>query len=111
MGLSFNGHPIALVQVVVWVVVAIICGGIAEAILGYTHIGLVSSVGIGLVGALIGTWVAGALHLPPLLEISLAGVQIELVWSVLTAVLLIILVGSLRYRRGYTERAPRRYRY
>ena len=107
--LTFNGTAISATTMLVWLVIALISGAIAEALLGYSHIGLISATAVGLVGAMLGTWVAQLLHLPPLLTISLFGVQAELIWCTVGTVLLIIMLQTLRYRRGGGYR--RRYRY
>ncbi len=99
MGLTLNGQPIALIQIAVWIVVALICGAIAESMLGYTHIGLLGSTGVGLIGALAGSWIAAVLHLPPLITLSIANVNIEVVWALLGSIVLVLIGSSFRYRR------------
>jgi uncharacterized membrane protein YeaQ/YmgE (transglycosylase-associated protein family) len=99
MGLTLNGQPIAVIQIVVWLLVALVCGAIAESILGYTHIGLLGSTGVGLIGALAGSWLASALHLPSLIVLSIAGVNVELVWALLGSILLVLIGSTFRYRR------------
>jgi uncharacterized membrane protein YeaQ/YmgE (transglycosylase-associated protein family) len=110
--ITFNGAVIAPTQILVWLIVALICGAMAEAALGYTHIGLLSVTALGLLGALLGTWLSQVLHLPPLLLLTLFGVQVELIWCTLGAVLLIVVLQTLRYRRrggGYRRRYRRDY--
>jgi uncharacterized membrane protein YeaQ/YmgE (transglycosylase-associated protein family) len=110
---SLNGNVLSLTQIGVWLVIALICGGIAQALLGYSHIGLLGSAALGLLGALVGTWLANGLGLPPLLTISVFGVQAELVWCTVGAILVIALTQSLRSRRGggggYRRRRSRGY--
>src|SRR5919206_2689589 len=98
--ISLNGSVLSLTQIVVWLVIALICGAVAEALLGYSHIGLLSATALGLLGALVGTWLANLLRLPDLLTISIFGVQAELLWCTVGAVLVIALTQSLRHRRG-----------
>ena len=66
----------------------------------YSHIGLVSATALGLLGALVGTWLASALRLPQMLTISVFGVQAELLWCTIGAILVIALMQPLRSRRG-----------
>lgn len=106
--LTFNGATIAPTQLLVWLVVALISGVVAEAVVGYSHIGLLSATVLGLLGALLGTWIAHSLHLPPLLTLNLFGVEVELIWCTVGAILLIATLQTLRYRRGGGSR--RRYR-
>ena len=98
--IALNGSVLSLTQIVVWLVIALICGAVAQALLGYSHIGLLSATALGLLGALVGTWLASALRLPSMLTISIFGVQAELLWCTVGAILVIALTQTLRSRRG-----------
>ena len=84
-------------------VLGAICGVIAERIVGWSPGGLFTSAAIGFVGALLGGWIAGSLHLPSLLAVHVDGRPIEPVWTVLGAVLLLLVVKVFR-RTGYSVR-------
>jgi uncharacterized membrane protein YeaQ/YmgE (transglycosylase-associated protein family) len=109
--LTFNGNSLSLTQLIVWLIVALLCGVVAEAIIGYSHGGMISSTILGLLGALFGTWLADLLHLPALLTFRLFDVEIELIWSILGSVLLIVILQTFRVRRsgGYGRRSRREY--
>ena len=47
--------------------VAGVCGGVAQALVGYSHRGWLASIALGFVGALLGSWLAGALGVGELL--------------------------------------------
>src|SRR5436309_910035 len=96
----FNGSVLSPIQIGVWLVIALICGAVAQALLGYSHIGLLSATALGLLGTLLGTWLANMLRLPDLLTITIFGVQAELIWCTVGAILLIAITQSLRSRRG-----------
>ena len=98
--IAFNGAVLSLTQIGVWLVIALTCGAVAQALLGYSHIGLLSATALGLLGALVGTWLANALRLPSMLTINIFGVQAELLWCTVGAVLVIALTQALRSRRG-----------
>ena len=98
--IAFNGAALSLTQIGVWLVIALICGAVAQALLGYSHIGLLSATALGLLGALVGTWLASLLHLPSMLTINIFGVQAELLWCTVGAILVIALTQALRSRRG-----------
>ena len=98
--ITYNGSVLSLTQIVVWLVIALICGAVAQALLGYSHIGLLSATALGLLGALVGTWLASALRLPKMLIVSIFGVQAELLWCTVGAILVIALTQTLRSRRG-----------
>ncbi len=103
---AINGVEFSLIEILVWLVVAAICGAIGSAIVGYSPGGLLASIGVGLLGAFIGTWLARVLGLPALLTLTFGDVQIELVWTILGAVILVGLIALLR-RGGYRRRYRR----
>ena len=98
--IAFNGSVLSLTQIIVWLVIALICGAVAQALLGYSHIGLLSATALGLLGALVGTWLASLLRLPSMLTINIFGVQAELLWCTVGAILVLALMQTLRSRRG-----------
>lgn len=102
---AINGIEFSLVELLVWLIVAAICGAVGSAIVGYSPGGLLASIGLGLVGAFIGSWLGRALGLPALLTFTFGDVQIELIWTILGAVILVAFVALLR--RG-TRRRYRR---
>lgn len=85
------------------IVVGAICGVIAELIVGYSPDGFLLSVAVGFVGGWIGGWLAGVLRLPTMLLVQIEGHPIEIVWTVLGSILLLLVVslfrGSTFYRR------------
>jgi uncharacterized membrane protein YeaQ/YmgE (transglycosylase-associated protein family) len=110
---ALDGTVLSPTQIGVWLVIALMCGAVAQALLGYSHIGLLSATALGLLGALVGTWLANTLRLPPLIVISVYDVRAELVWCTAGAVLVIGLTHALRHGRrgwgGYRRRRSREY--
>lgn len=85
-----------LVGLLILIIVGAICGGIAEAIVGYSPGGFLASVAIGFLGALIGSWLAPRLGLPSILPVTIQGVTIEIVWSILGAIILLAVLSAIR---------------
>lgn len=102
---AINGIDFTLVEAIVWLIVAAICGSIGSAIVGYSAGGLLASMGVGLIGAVIGTWVARFLGLPALLVFTYNDVSVDLLWTILGS---IILVGFVALIRRGTRRRYRR---
>ncbi|MBV9948844.1 MAG: GlsB/YeaQ/YmgE family stress response membrane protein [Myxococcales bacterium] len=90
-----------LLEFIVYLVIAGICGAIARAIAGGTGGGFVISVLLGFLGAFVGTWLARLLHLPELLVIAVQGHPFPIVWSILGGILLVALAHALT-RPRYT---------
>lgn len=93
-----------IVDLLLLLLVGAICGAIAEMIVGFSPGGFLASVAIGFLGALIGTWLAGQLHLPSVLAVTIGGYTIEILWAILGAIVLLLIISLFRrsyYRRPY----------
>jgi uncharacterized membrane protein YeaQ/YmgE (transglycosylase-associated protein family) len=90
-----------LLELLILLVIAGICGAIAEFVVGFNPGGLLISIIVGVVGAYLGSWIAGLLHLPALLRIPIGGMAIDLLWSVIGSILLLLVLIALRGGRRY----------
>lgn len=88
-----------LTELIVLVVIAAICGAVGRAIGGGTRGGLIVSIALGFIGALIGPWIAGQLGLPEPFAIDIGGRSFPIVWSIIGAALFVAIV-HLGSRRG-----------
>lgn len=79
----------ALINLVLMLIVAGICGAVAQALFGFRRTNFLVSILIGVLGAYIGTFIAARLGLPSLLNFSLAGSSIDIVWAILGSALLL----------------------
>jgi uncharacterized membrane protein YeaQ/YmgE (transglycosylase-associated protein family) len=87
-------------EFIILLVVAGMCGSLAQAIAGYTHGGCLVSVALGLIGAMLGTWLARTLALPEFFALVIGGHVFPIVWSIVGAALFVALLGLLRARRS-----------
>jgi uncharacterized membrane protein YeaQ/YmgE (transglycosylase-associated protein family) len=78
--------------------VAGICGSIGQALAGYSHTGCLGSVALGFIGALLGTWLARAMHLPMGIEWRVGGESFPVLWSIAGSALFVAVL-SLFSRR------------
>ena len=97
----------SLLELIVLLVIAGIAGAVAEFIVGFTPGGFLVSIILGVIGAYIGSWLAHRLHWPSILPITVGTQTIELVWTILGA---LVLVGLVSLLRGHHD-PRRRYRY
>jgi uncharacterized membrane protein YeaQ/YmgE (transglycosylase-associated protein family) len=88
-----------LLELLVLLVVAGICGALGQAISGFSRGGCLVSIALGFVGALLGTWLARQLGLPELLVVPVAGRGFPVVWSIIGAALFVAVIGLLTRRR------------
>ncbi|HEX8237862.1 MAG TPA: GlsB/YeaQ/YmgE family stress response membrane protein [Abditibacteriaceae bacterium] len=80
--------------------VAAIIGSIGQAIAGYSTPGCAMSIVIGFVGAFIGRWLQAQFKLPMFLPVRVGGTTFPVIWSVIGAVLLVLVLRLVLGRRG-----------
>jgi uncharacterized membrane protein YeaQ/YmgE (transglycosylase-associated protein family) len=90
---------LTLPSLVVLIIIAAICGAIGKALAGGTQGGLITSIALGFIGALIGPWVAHQLHLAEPLVLRVSGEPFPIVWSIVGAALCVALLHLLAGRR------------
>lgn len=76
-----------ILEFLVLLLIAGICGSLAQAVAGYSHGGCLVAIALGFIGALLGTWMARALHLPEPLMIKIGDQEFPVVWSIAGAAL------------------------
>ena len=84
-----------ILELVIYIVVAALCAGVAESLLGI-HAGFFGSVVIGWLGAFVGTWVARKTGLPELFVLRIGDMAIPIVWTIVGSFLLVAVVGLFR---------------
>ena len=90
-----------LIQLLVLLLIAGICGALGQAITGYSHGGCLVSIALGFIGALLGSWIAGALRLPELISIPVGGMTFPIIWSIIGAALFVALINLVSRRRTW----------
>jgi uncharacterized membrane protein YeaQ/YmgE (transglycosylase-associated protein family) len=88
------------VSLLVLLLVAAVAGALGQAISGYSLGGCLVSSGVGLIGALVGAWVAGALGLPEFIAFDIGGWRFPVVYAILGATLFSLVVGVLTRSRS-----------
>lgn len=84
-----------LVDFLLLLLVAGVCGAIGQAISGYSRGGFVVAIVLGFIGAFIGVWLAGKLALPELYMLRLGTTSFPIIWSIIGAALFVALVGLM----------------
>lgn len=84
-----------LVDFLLLLLVAGICGAIGQAISGYSRGGFLVAIVLGFIGAFIGVWLAAKLALPELYMLRIGATSFPIVWSIIGATLFVALVGFI----------------
>ena len=90
---------LTLPGLIVLIVIAAICGAIGKALGGGARGGLIVSIALGFIGALLGPWVAGQLHLSEPFVLHMSGQSFPSVWSIIGAALFVALLHLVSGRR------------
>ena len=89
-----------LTHLLILLLIAGVCGSIGRAIVGYSHGGCLVSIALGFIGAIVGVWLADALHLPKLFFVSIGGENFPIIWSIIGSALFVAVISLISGRRG-----------
>jgi uncharacterized membrane protein YeaQ/YmgE (transglycosylase-associated protein family) len=92
---------LTLPGLLVLLVIAAICGAVGKALAGGARGGLIVSIALGFIGALLGPWVARQLGLAEPFMLQLSGQSFPIVWSIIGAALFVALLHLLSGRRSW----------
>ncbi len=88
-----------LTAFLILLIIAGICGAIGQAITGFSLGGILVTVAIGFIGAMLGGWMAQAMGLPEPFRLNIEGQQFQVIWSIIGSALFVALIGVLRRGR------------
>jgi uncharacterized membrane protein YeaQ/YmgE (transglycosylase-associated protein family) len=84
-----------LVDFLLLLLVAGVCGAIGQALSGYSRGGFVVAIVLGFIGAFIGVWLAGKLALPELYMLRIGTTSFPIIWSIIGATLFVAVIGLI----------------
>lgn len=87
-----------LTEFLLLLLIAGICGSVAQGLVGYSHGGCLISIVLGLIGALLGSWIAQKFGAADILSISIGGQNFPVVWSIIGAVIFVALLSLVTRR-------------
>jgi len=76
-----------ILELLVLLIIAGVCGSVAQALVGVSRGGCLVSIALGFIGALLGTWLARTAGLPELFTIDVGGQPFPIIWSIIGAAL------------------------
>jgi uncharacterized membrane protein YeaQ/YmgE (transglycosylase-associated protein family) len=88
-----------LVGIVVYLIIAGICGAIGSAIAGGTRGGILVSIALGFVGAVLGSFIADRMRLPEPFSFTVDAHPFPIVWSIIGAAVFVALLHLVSGRR------------
>jgi uncharacterized membrane protein YeaQ/YmgE (transglycosylase-associated protein family) len=88
-----------LLDLLLLLLVAGICGSLGQAISGYSRGGCLVSIALGFIGAVLGMWLARKLGLPELFPVQIGTTSFPIVWSIIGSALFVAVIALLTRRR------------
>ena len=88
-----------LLEFLLLLVIAGICGSIGQSIAGFSRGGCLVSIVVGFIGALLGSWLSAKLQLPELFTVNVGGSPFPVIWSIIGSVIFVVIVGLFTKKR------------
>ena len=88
--LTLNGSAL-----LVLLLIGAVCGVLGKALVGGSRGGLITSIALGFVGAVFGSWAGREFKLPQPLIIQLGGNSFPIVWPIVGAALIVVVLQWL----------------
>jgi uncharacterized membrane protein YeaQ/YmgE (transglycosylase-associated protein family) len=79
--------------------IAAICGSIAQSLVGFSRGGCLVSIVVGFIGAILGYWIANGLNLPLLFQVNIQGQNFPVIWSVIGGALFVAVLNLISGKR------------
>ncbi|WP_233200124.1 hypothetical protein [Blastopirellula marina] len=92
-----------LIEFLLLLLVAGICGSIGQSLAGYSHGGCLVSVALGFIGALLGAWISRWLGVGDFLAVQIGGATFPIVWSIIGGALFAAVMALLSGRNRSIE--------
>lgn len=85
-------------EFLILLLIAGICGSVAQGLVGYSHGGCLVSIVLGLIGAMLGGWIARQVGIGDILSISVGNQAFPVVWSIIGAVIFVAVLSLIARR-------------
>ena len=89
-----------ILDLVVLLLIAGLCGAIGQAITGFSRGGCLVSIAIGFIGALLGMWLARLLGLPELFSIQIGTTSFPIIWSIIGSAVFVAIISLISRSRA-----------
>jgi len=87
-----------ILELILLLVVAGLCGSLAQSLVGYSRGGCLLSIVLGFIGAMLGTWLAAKIGLPELFTVTVGDKPFPIIWSIIGAALFCAVLALLSGR-------------
>jgi uncharacterized membrane protein YeaQ/YmgE (transglycosylase-associated protein family) len=84
-----------ILDLIVLLLIAGLCGALGQAITGYSRGGCLVSIALGFIGALLGMWLARQFGLPELFAIQIGTTNFPIIWSIIGSALFVAVIALI----------------
>jgi uncharacterized membrane protein YeaQ/YmgE (transglycosylase-associated protein family) len=84
---------------IILLIVAGVVGAIGQRLSGYSRRGLLTSIALGFIGALIGSWAVKQFDLPEIYMLKVGHTNFPIIWAIIGAAAFVAAFGLLSRRR------------
>ena len=88
-----------ILDLVVLLIIAGLCGALGQAITGFSRGGCLVSIALGFIGALLGMWLARKLGLPELFSVQIGTTSFPIIWSIIGSALFVAVIALVSRSR------------
>lgn len=89
-----------LLDLLLLLLIAGLCGALGQAISGFSRGGCLVSIALGFIGAVLGTWLARNLGIGELFAVNIGGTTFPIVWSIIGAALFVAVISLITRLRA-----------
>lgn len=86
-------------SLLILLVVAGLVGAIGQRLGGYSRGGCLTSIAVGFIGALIGSWAVKQFNLPEIYMLKVGHTSFPIIWAIIGAAVFVAVLGLLTRRR------------
>jgi uncharacterized membrane protein YeaQ/YmgE (transglycosylase-associated protein family) len=88
-------------SLIILLIVGALVGIVGQKLAGYSRGGILTSIAIGFIGALIGSWAVRQFSLPEIYDLRIAHTSLPIVWAIIGAAVFVGTLGLLTRRRRF----------
>ncbi len=90
----------SLGQIIVYLVIALLCGLVGQMLAGRSIGGFLVTTVVGLIGAILGAYIAHSIDAPEPFPVTVGGRTIPILWAIIGAALISVVVAAVQRKRG-----------
>ncbi len=80
-----------VIKILILLIIAFFCGSIGASLAGASKKGCITSIVLGFIGALLGSWISRKMQIPELLVVQ----GVPVVWSIIGSALFVALINLI----------------